>query len=535
MRQASSRFSGTRWSILMTIIEQRARFRNGILTVVLALSLPLASAAQQTSAAQIGAPQPGAHETPQVSAQQASAPQTASPQAAPQTASSQGTAQSSGAPQTQSTPPALPAPRSSGPPPVGLSGQLASWLQVRGEFRGRLEGFTGGGFKPGSSDAYMLDRFRINAMVAPAKTVKFVVQMQDARAFEKNTGGQAVPFRDTLDLRLAYGEFGNARNSVRAGRQELAFGEQRLIGHLNWTNTARSFDGVHATLSRKAFKLDVLAASVVTIRQDSIGKSGNGNALYGLYGSAPALIPKAVVEPYLLWRQSTHRAVETGGTGDLHQATIGVRTAGKLPAAFDYGTEMALQRGSVASDAVHAWAGHGVVGRTFPHVGGKPRLFTEYNYASGDSDSKDGIRGTFDQLYPTGHDKLGLADQVGWQNIEHLRGGVELKPKAQWSLAGSYHSWWLASATDALYSAGGAVVTRSANGSAGRYVGQELDAQATYTYSPQLQIGGGYARVIPGEVLKATTPGRAYNYSYLMVTYVFVGDKPPTGGGRQPR
>jgi hypothetical protein len=41
--------------------------------------------------------------------------------------------------------------------------------------------------------------------------------------------------------------------------------------------------------------------------------------------------------------------------------------------------------------------------------------------------------------------------------------------------------------------------------------------------------------VIPGEVLKATTPGRAYNYSYLMVTYVFVGDKPPTGGGRQPR
>jgi len=32
--------------------------------------------------------------------------------------------------------------------------------------------------------------------------------------------------------------------------------------------------------------------------------------------------------------------------------------------------------------------------------------------------------------------------------------------------------------------------------------------------------------VIPGEFLKATTPGRTYNYTYLMVTYVFLGDKP---------
>jgi hypothetical protein len=196
---------------------------------------------------------------------------------------------------------------------------------------------------------------------------------------------------------------------------------------------------------------------------------------------------------------------------------------------------MAVQRGSVASDTVRAWAGHWIVGRTFPQAGSKPRLFTEYNYASGDSDPKSSTRGTFDQLYPTGHDKLGLADQVGWQNIEHLRGGVELKPHAQWSLAGSYHSFWLASATDALYAASGAAVTRSASGSTGRHVGQELDAQATYTYSPQLQIGGGYAYLIPGEFLKTTTPGRAYNYSYLMVTYVFVGDKPVAPGGRPPR
>ena len=79
-----------------------------------------------------------------------------------------------------------------------------------------------------------------------------------------------MPFRDTLDLRMAYGEFGGARNMVRVGRQELAFGEQRLIGHLNWVNNARSFDGVRATIARTPFKFDVFATSVVTIQPDAI-------------------------------------------------------------------------------------------------------------------------------------------------------------------------------------------------------------------------------------------------------------------------
>ena len=53
-----------------------------------------------------------------------------------------------------------------------------------------------------------------------------------------------------------------------------------------------------------------------------------------------------------------------------------------------------------------------------------------------------------------------------------------------------------------------------------------MDAQATYIYSPQLQISGGSAVLVPGEFLKNTTPGASYRYGYLMVTYVFVGDKP---------
>lgn len=176
---------------------------------------------------------------------------------------------------------------------------------------------------------------------------------------------------------------------------------------------------------------------------------------------------------------------ELGGVAPLHQATSGVRTAGKVPWTLDYSGELAVQTGSVGPDDVMAWAGHGVVGKTLDGAPGHPRLFGEYNYASGDADRTDGTRGTFDQLYPTGHDKLGLSYQVGWKNVRNARAGVEINP-VKWQISGSYHSWWLASQTDGLHSARGALVARSAAGTAGRHVGQELDGQVAYVYSPQL-------------------------------------------------
>ena len=68
-----------------------------------------------------------------------------------------------------------PTPTTPQPVPLGIDGQLASWLQVRGEFRTRIEGFTGGGFTE-SEDAYWMDRFRLNATVRPSKSLVFVVQ-----------------------------------------------------------------------------------------------------------------------------------------------------------------------------------------------------------------------------------------------------------------------------------------------------------------------------------------------------------------------
>lgn len=420
------------------------------------------------------------------------------------------------------------------PVPLAVNGQLARWLQVRGEFRARTEGFQGGGFSDGNEDAYWMDRFRMNATVKPSTSLTFFVQAHDARAFNKTAGGMAPPFRDTISVRQAYGERTlGSKAAVRIGRQELAFGEQRLIGALGWTNAARSFDAARVTIKQRFGQFDGFAASVVTITPDGFDRSGKGNALYGTYESLTGIIPKQTIEPYFLWRESPDIATKAGSLATMHQATAGLRAAGRLPSAFDYSTELAVQRGSVGLDDVKAWAGHALVGRTVA-AAMKPRVFGEFNYASGDRNPAGGPRGTFDQLYPTGHDKYGLADQIGWRNIKHLRAGLEVTPAAKWQLSGSVHDYWLASATDGLYNASGARVARSITGTAGTHVGRELDLQTTFTYSAQLQLAGGYAYLAPGEFLKNVTAGRAYSYPFVMATYVFLGES-PTFGGRKTK
>ena len=405
-----------------------------------------------------------------------------------------------------------------------VNADLPAWLRIGGEYRARVEGFTGGGFKPDTEDAYLLSRARINLFVLPTSWLKFSFQGQDAHVLGKNQNPAAPPYQDAMDLRLGYVEIGDLEKKsigVRAGRQELAFGDERLIGNTNWLNTARSFDGLHGIFRHGNFHADLFAAQVVKQKDGDFDWNSPGNNLYGIYGGIEKLVPQSTVEPYFLWRRQSGLKTELGAAGISNFGTVGLRWVGKLPANFDYGTEMDKQAGSLGTDTISAWAGHWVIGKTLVNSRFKPRFSAEYNYASGDRNSKDGTRGTFDQLYPTAHDKYGLADQVGWKNIRNARAGVDMKLAKKLGLEERYDAWWLADTHDALYSAASTIIARNTAGTAGRFVGQEFDSVLAYTYSKYFQVSGGYGHIFPGTFLNHTTPGVSYNFPYASTTLVF--------------
>jgi hypothetical protein len=355
--------------------------------------------------------------------------------------------------------------------------------------------------------------------------MKIQLQPQDAQVGAKNTPKpDGPPFENTFDLRQAYIDFGNVEGgkfALRAGRQELVFGEQRLIGHVSWLNTARSFDAVRGSYRTKDYRIDAFVSSVVNPREGEFDMRTDANNFHGLYVSFNNLVPQGTIEPYVLWRVARGIKSETGPIGKLDFKTTGLRVVGKLPANFDYGSEIAEQAGASGADRVRAWGGHWVLGYSMPGVKFTPRFVAEYNYASGDHNPADGNRSTFDQLYPTAHDKYGLADQVGWKNIHDTRAGVEAKLSRKLTFSGFYHSWWLADTHDGLYNAAGTLVVRVPRGTAGKHIGQEADFQAVYALNNLVQIGTGYAHLFPGTFLKNTTQGKAYDFSYVMVTYLF--------------
>jgi hypothetical protein len=460
------------------------------------LAVPLKGAAQQTGTA----PQQVA------GAQTASAPQPA------QTTTAAVAAQIQAAPKP--------------PIPNRMNTVLPSWLRVRGEFRERIEGFQNSGFVEGRDDHYALSRVRLNATITASKHLSFQANVQDARVARKQVGPTTAPFRGPFDLRAGFADVGDGKAPVaaRLGRQELAFGEQRLLGHLAWVNTGRTWDAARVIVRGKGFQADIFGASLVRSLPDEFDTSGNGNRLAGVYGSAPTLIPQATVEPFLFWRRDVNLRSESGTVGDLSQTTVGMRVAGKLPARLDYGVEMAVQRGSLAADSVNAWAGHWQIRESLPGAGAI-KLTSEYNFATGDSSATDGTRRTFDQLYPTGHDKLGLADQVGWRNVHHLREGVEFTPIKATPISLNYHSWWLAEKADGLYAASGALIARVTGGASNSHVGQEVDVQVSRALNPQIQLAAGYAHVFTGAFLEQATPGASYSAPYVMVTYVFLAER----------
>ncbi|MEQ1756921.1 MAG: alginate export family protein [Vicinamibacterales bacterium] len=410
------------------------------------------------------------------------------------------------------------------PLPNRVNQLLPSWLRVRGEFRERAERVDAAGFTDGRDDAFFLSRVRLNATVTSTRLAA-TVQVQDSRVAGKTVGPTGAPFSATFDLRQAYADIGGARLvTLRLGRQELTLGDQRLVGPSNWTNVARTFDGARMTIASRAVQVDVFAASVVRILAGELDKSGNGNRLAGVQVAAGRLLPAATMETYAFYRRDRRLRPESGPLATLSQWTLGARLVGRAPAALDYNVEVATQAGSLGTDDVSAWAGHWVLRHSLAGAQAM-HLTSEFNYASGDENPGDGERGTFDQLYQSGHDKHGLADQVGWRNIRHVRLGFDLTPVRATPLSVNWHSYWLVEKADGLYSGSGALLARVPGGASSARVGQELDVQITHPLTPQLALAAGYAHLFPGAFLKQATPGHSYRSVFGMVTYVFLADK----------
>ncbi len=373
-----------------------------------------------------------------------------------------------------------------------------------------------------------------------------------------------------LNLHQAWLFLGNHKQfpvSIKLGRQELVYGDQRLLGHFRWNNNARTFDAVKLRWQNAWFGVDAFTGGIVYNDNGSFNRSHLGadrfSGVYFNFPSLPGISANHVVEAYVFSRNVTTDSarVDIDPSGNPYAGvaapfrnpakqdlyTTGLRIKSK-PLAFgpwDYGIELMHQSdnraatGPVAGSAAVASAARlrqnasaAILqgGYTLTDSAWQHRLGVAYSYASGDKNPADGTSQTFQNLFATTHLFYGYMDLSSLQNLHDLRLSYTFKPLSTLSIALEGHIQYLDRTTDSWYNVAGVAraggTANAGNGYAvspaySKELGQEIDLVAGWSLAPFAQLEVGISRYFRGNYIKQSLKNvgsRDAAYTYVQLT-----------------
>jgi len=411
---------------------------------------------------------------------------------------------------------------------IPLSPDQNVWLTIGGQARERGEYFRQflfGNSEPKQSDGYLLSRYRLSADLHVTRYFRMFAEGRSAFALDRElVGGRTNAFVDELDLMNGFADVmipigQEASVTLRGGRQELIFGSQRLVGPGDFTQVPRSFDGGTAIGRVAGWTITPFWTQSVVIDQYRFNKSTSDLEFFGAFATGPLHVLPVSLDLY--WLDSNNKFAAFNGTpGREHRHTLGGRVFGKIGATgLDFEVEGAAQFGTVGRGDIAASMFTTVLGYTLPVPRLSPRVYVEFDYASGD-DRPGGDVGTFNQLFPNAHSFLGYMDYIGRQNVISPNAGISISPIQGLTLSLQQYWFWRASDQDAVYNKSGGVL-RAAGTNRDRYFGAETDAYATYNFSRHLLGYAGYSHFFTGEFLNKTGKHKDSDFYYAALQYTF--------------
>jgi hypothetical protein len=398
------------------------------------------------------------------------------------------------------------------------------WATIDFQVRGRTENQTSINYLPGNDQLYELSRVYGGLEVRPAKFLTGYLQFIDTHALGLPLQYVAANMRDSFDLRQAYLELDLERAKIFAGRQELKYGGERLVGISDWTNNSRTWDGFLARLGDKN-RLDLFATSVVAVHPTSLDKHGAGLTFFGAVGTLGSLVPHVAIQPFVYVKAFPRVQSQQNIFGTQTTVTPGVEIAGNLPGGLYVDALGALQRGSYSNDSIHAGAGYVKAGYMSSRLYWKPRLVGEYDYASGNKRRDLERFGTFDQQYPSNHNAFGLTDQFGFQNIKQERINVDLTPVKRVTLL--FQQEWIQvdSRQDNVYSGSASTLVKAPPGGfLSGDIGREFDASGKWAINDYVVLNAGVGHFSPGALMRENNHGAPQTLTYFSITYRFKVD-----------
>ena len=146
----------------------------------------------------------------------------------------------------------------------------------------------------GETETVQLLRTRLNASFTASDRTSAFVQLQDSRTLGQTTDSgdpTSGTLAQTSDLGIhqAYlhiAELFNPNIALQAGRFEMNYGNQRLVGGVAWSQTGRAFDGARLSIQQDGWNADVFMTKLV---ERTTAGSGDDIDFYGIYSQFDAL------------------------------------------------------------------------------------------------------------------------------------------------------------------------------------------------------------------------------------------------------
>ncbi|MDZ4742799.1 MAG: alginate export family protein [Verrucomicrobiota bacterium] len=448
-----------------------------------------------------------------------------------------------------------------GDPMAVAGGALLFDLQERLRFEYRDNNFDFNDYVDSiTDDNYLLQRLKIGMKIKPSDDWAVYVQGQDSREYFSDRpsypGFNGAEGDSYIGLKQGYFEYWNFKNcpfGFKLGRQELNYGDQRLVGAFDWNNIGRVFDGLRMHFEQEKWNIEGFAVLPVNMRIGDWNEPETQDRFFGVYYTAKYLESQQT-DVYAFFRNKTdaNAGFPTGGyTRETplspnsvpgsqagNYVTIGTRgksTKGKL-GPWDYSYEANLQVGTIVNNAAGtsvpnattrrrdllAYAGYMQGGYTFTHPM-NPRIALGYDFASGDESFTSGTGNSFQNLFPTNHKFYGYMDLFAWRNLHNPHANFSISPVAKLNLSLDYHAFFLANTNDYWYRANGYTPVRTGANRlvADRFVGQEIDLVAKYSVTKWMKTEIGYSYFLSGSYLSDTGPGNNADFFYTQVEFQF--------------
>ena len=318
-----------------------------------------------------------------------------------------------------------------------------------------------------------------------------------------------------VDIRLAGAETGPANGlgiTIRAGRQMLPLGTERLVGTRYGPNVPLAFDGLRGLVSIGDARISLLAVRPVQPGPASLDdRRSPTKSLWGAYATF-----RGIDVYYLGYRNSAARFGPRAGSELRH--SIGARSFGQS-GRWHWNAEGVVQFGRFAGGPIAAWTLGTEVRRRFPDAVLAPAFVLRFNIVSGDADPGDYRLGTFNALFPKGQ-YFGELSPVGPVNI------VNVNPRVTMALTGTVTAslgataYWRYSRTDGIYDVPGNLI-RPPGVAGSRFIGKQVEATLAWQATPEIELSGSISAFSPGAYIAETGPAETIAFLALETSFRF--------------